>query len=196
MSKINDKDFKKLNLQYANYGSIMRCKECSGLVCCGIVSEGGVIEPPYLTNHDISQIEHFTGFRREQFALERKNPVTGNSIFIMTYMDDGGCIFFNKSTGKCDIYFCRPVDCRLFPLDCRLVTSGRTKKTEYYYWVLYKFKRCKLKMRDMSALLNYRDEALRILCNELRDFATYPLPEMERIGFKRLMKLGLGGINA
>jgi Fe-S-cluster containining protein len=166
-------------------GSIEACKKCSGLVCCGIVEEGGIIEPPYLTKHDIKQIEYFTGLREEQFAVERENSVTGNVVFIMNTIENEGCIFFNKNKGKCEIYSFRPIDCRLFPLDC---ISGSKKKTDYY-WALYKFERCKLNKKDLSSLLEYKEKAIRNIGDEIHDFATYPLPEMEKIGFKKLVKV-------
>lgn len=189
MENINNKNNLYSILQSeSRKGSIEACKKCSGVVCCGIVKEGGIIEPPYLTEHDIKQIEYFTGLRKEQFTVERENPVTGNIVFIMDTVENEGCIFFNKNKGRCEIYSFRPIDCRLFPLDC--ISSSNKVKTDYY-WALYKFERCRLSKKDLSSLLEYKEEALKLICSEIHDFATYPLPEMEKIGFKKLLKVKL-----
>lgn len=163
-------------------GAIDACKKCSGLVCCGLVSEGGIIELPYLTINDITQIEYFSGLRRRQFATERKHPVTGNIVFTMKTTGNQGCLFFNREEGKCQIFSFRPMDCRLFPLDIEKRDTG-------YYWALYKYNRCKLKKKDKLSLLEYRDEALRVLGSELCDYATYPVPGMQRIGYEILMQV-------
>ena len=173
-------------------GSIDACKKCSGFECCGIVSERGVIEPPFLSKHDIAQIELHTGLGRDQFAVQRKNPVTNNLILIMRTNGKEGCIFFNKNKGKCEIYSFRPIDCRIFPLDCRIFPPDSQNADAQYYWALYKFKKCSgLSKKDLSSLIEYKETVRRILGDEMHDFATYPLPEMERIGFKKLLKLDL-----
>lgn len=170
-------------------GTIDACKKCSGFDCCGIVSEGGIIEPPYLTQHDINQIEQFTGLKLSEFTVKRTNPVTGNEVFIMKTIENEGCVFFNRNKGKCEIYSFRPIDCRLFPLDCRTFPSNRNKIEMNYYWALYKLKRCNLSKKDLASLLEYKEEITPILEKEMHDFATYPLPEMEKIGFKKLSRI-------
>jgi Fe-S-cluster containining protein len=187
MEKVINNKSLDLNSKNKSCGTIEACKKCSGLTCCGIVSEGGVIEPPYLTKHDIGQIEQFTGLKKDEFTVERKNPVTGNAVFFMKTIVNEGCVFFNRNKGKCEIYSFRPIDCRLFPIDCKVFPSN----VNNYYWALYKFKRCNLSKKDISSLLEYREEATCILGKEIHDFATYPLPEMEKIGFKKLSKFNL-----
>jgi Fe-S-cluster containining protein len=179
-----------LTSQSSNCGSIDACKKCSGLECCGIVSEGGVIEPPYLTIYDIRQIEHYTGLKKEQFAVKRKNPVTGNVVSFLNTIENEGCIFFDRKKGKCTIHSFRPIDCRLFPLDLRAFPSD-TNTVPNYFWALFKFKRCSLNKKDISSLLKYKEVIKTILEEEIHDFATYPLPEMEKIGFQKLLKLNL-----
>jgi Fe-S-cluster containining protein len=171
-----------------NRGSIEACKKCSGLVCCGVVEEGGIIEPPHLIKYDIANIEYFTGLKRNQFCMKRKNPITGNYVYIMRTVKDEGCIFFNGNNGKCQIYNYRPIDCRIFPLDCRDFSTQKDIKADYY-WSLYKLKRCRLSKKDISVLLEFKNEAIKFLQEELQDFATYPLPEMDKVGFKKLMKV-------
>lgn len=170
-------------------GTIDACKKCSGFDCCGIVIEGGIIEPPYLTKYDINQIEQFTGLKLSEFTVKRTNPVTGNEVVIMKTIENEGCIFFDRNKGKCKIYSFRPIDCRLFPLDCRTFPSNTNKIELNYYWALYKLKRCNLSKRDIASLLEYKEEITSILEKEVHDFATYPLPEMEKIGFKKLARL-------
>jgi len=160
-------------------GVIDACRDCSGLHCCGICSEGGVIEPPYLARYDIEKIEYFTGLKKEQFANEKKNPVTGNTMFTIKTKENEGCLFFDEEYGKCRIHSYRPMDCRLFPLDIRMREGN-------YCWALFKYKRCRIKKHDIISLLEFRDKALLILGDELRDYATYPVPGMEKIGYKIL----------
>ncbi len=176
-------------------GTIDACKKCSGFDCCGIVKESGIIEPPFLSKYDITQIECHTGLTKDQFAVQRKNPVTGNLIFIMKTDEKEGCIFFNRNKGKCEIYSFRPVDCRIFPLDCRVFSPDSDNDDNQYYWALYNFKQCSgLSKRDLSSLMEYKEIVRNILGDEMHDFATYPLPEMERIGFKKLLRLDLSAM--
>lgn len=180
MTMINEKNIQT----YQNRkGTINKCKECTGLVCCGLSQEGGIIEPPYLTKHDIEQIEYFTGLDKEYFAKKKKHPLTGRIISIMRIDHGGGCVFFNKHDGKCKIHLFRPMDCRLFPLDIEIENG-------IYYWTLYKYKQCNMPKEDLVSLLAYREEALQILDNEMHDYASYPVPGMQKIGYKILMKVG------
>lgn len=182
MDCTNKNKYSFLNAQCENPGMITACKKCSGLVCCGAVTEGGIIEPPFLTKQDILQVEYFTGIKKEQFTFRRKNPVTKKMVFIMRTFSEGGCIFFDKDTGRCQIFLFRPMDCRLFPLDIE-------KRKGQYFWALYKFNRCNIYEEDLAILLEYRKEALQILGDKLADYATYPVPGMRKVGYKILMKL-------
>jgi Fe-S-cluster containining protein len=171
--------------QRGENGSINRCKSCSGIDCCGILCEGGEIEPPFLSSYDIEKIEYFSGLKKEQFAEERINPITSHTIHLMKTSPHKGCIFFNNRTGLCDIYAFRPIDCRLFPLDIRFV-QGR------YLWALFKYSRCGSGIeQDLSQLMQYRTEALEILRMDIHDYSTFPVPGMERIGYKLLDEIKL-----
>lgn len=77
-------------------GSINSCKGCSGIDCCGILCEGGEIAPPFLSAHDIQQIEYFSGFKKEQFAVARLNPISSNVIHLMKTSPRQGCIFATR----------------------------------------------------------------------------------------------------
>jgi len=163
-------------------GRIHACKKCSGLECCGVLEEGGSLEPPYLTRQDIQLIEYHTGFSKKQFAVQRVNPVTGNKIYTMKVTPNYGCIFFDFNKGNCGIHSFRPMDCRLFPLDIRFIDNS-------YYWALFKYKHCNLSPRDIDILLKYKDVALTMLGNELHDYSTYPIPGMTKIGYQLIMNL-------
>ncbi|MFH1769219.1 MAG: YkgJ family cysteine cluster protein [Parcubacteria group bacterium] len=166
-----------------NIGSISACKACSGLDCCGLLTEGGIIEPPYLLKRDIEDIEYYTGLSSDAFAAKKLNPRTGNFVFIMKTNERGGCVFFNQRTGLCDIYNCRPVDCRLFPLDIRLIDNR-------YYWALFRYPKCHGSISDdLKYLLDFRTQALFYLADELMDYATFPVPGMEKIGYTILEEL-------
>ena len=54
---------------------------------------------------------------------------------------------------------------------------------------MFKYDRCKITKKDMYSLLEYKDEALQILGDELRNYATYPVPKMRKIGYKILSEL-------
>ncbi len=183
MQVISNKNHQRQDSQIKSHnGSIDACKECSGLVCCGIASEGGIVEPPFLTKYDIKKIEHFTGLRKKQFTKEKKNPNTETTINIMKTNNNEGCIFFDKDIGKCQIHSFRPMDCRLFPLD--LEVEGKK-----YFLARYKYKKCNISKRDLYSLLEYSDEALQILGDELCNYATYPVPGMQKIGYKKLKQI-------
>jgi len=162
-------------------GRITACKQCSGIHCCGILEEGGNLEPPYLTKLDIAKIQYFTGLQKEKFAFQRINPITGNLIYKMRTKPNHGCIFFDYEKGTCEIFSYRPMDCRLFPLDIEFIQDT-------YYWALFKYG-CNISQNDLDHLLNYKDVALKILGNELHDYATSPVPGMSRIGYQLLMKV-------
>lgn len=166
-------------------GSINSCKGCSGIDCCGVLCEGGEIAPPFLSSYDIQQIEYFSGLKKEQFAMKRVNPITSNVINLMQTSPRQGCIFFNNRTGLCDIYAFRPVDCRLFPLDIRFVQNR-------YHWALFKYSRCGNDVeKDLSQLIQYSTDALEILRKDIHDYATFPVPGMERVGYKLLREINL-----
>lgn len=165
-----------------NLGSIVACKRCSGLVCCGVLRQGGPIEPPYLTQTDVDEIEYYTGLDRKDFTVKKINPHTGNEVYIMQTKTNGGCAFLDSKNGKCRIYSFRPIDCRLFPLDIQYV-EGK------YYWALFGYNRCSITQDDLKCLLEYREEALELFGDEILDFATIPVPGMEEIGYKLLMEV-------
>lgn len=184
----NDLKTDTVDLKDITFGHIEACKDCSGIECCGIVAEGGIIEPPYLTIKDIDQIEKVTGIQKENFTIEKTNPNTGSVVYFMKTLKDKGCIFFNGKDGKCEIYSLRPFDCKLFPIDCRSF-KGENDNQEAYYWSQYKFKKCKLTKKDKSNFNKYKEASTLYLGEEIHDFATYPLPKMEEIGFKKLFKV-------
>ena len=166
-----------------NSGAIGACKACSGLDCCGLLTEGGIIEPPYLLKKDIENIEYYTGLSSDGFAIKKLNSRTGNFVFIMKTNERGGCVFFNNKTGLCDIYNCRPVDCRLFPLDIRWIDN-------HYYWALFRYPKCHGSIsHDLKDLFEFREQALAHLSSELMDYATFPVPGMEKIGYTILDEL-------
>ena len=167
-----------------NKGNISACKRCSGYICCGNIREGGPIEPPFLTASDIVTIEYYSGLKKEQFSKAKINPVTNNKIYIMDTKKSGGCTFFNKQNGKCKIHSFRPMDCRLFPLDIELIEKK-------YFWALFNCKSCDLSPNDLQSLLSYKNEALEILGDELHDYATIPVPGMNKIGYKIFKEIEL-----
>jgi len=163
-------------------GDIEACKKCSGYDCCGQITKGGAIEPPFLTQKDIRNIEYYSGLPKDQFCVTRVNTVSKNIINIMKTVQNKGCIFFNKNDGNCKIHSFRPMDCRLFPLDIEII-NGR------YYWALFNNKKCNLSQKDLLSLLEYRPEALKILGDELYEYASMPVPGMNKIGYQIIMEI-------
>ena len=152
--------------------ALSACRECSGVNCCGKLRQGGPVEPPFLTVHDLRQVRHFTGLSCRDFAEARTNPVTGKTVFFMRVRPGGGCVFFSPSSGKCRIYTVRPIDCKLFPLDIKKI--GRR-----YAWILYRYQHCHLTEADRTTLLRLRDQALSVLGHALEEYATVPVPGMD-----------------
>lgn len=163
-------------------GRISACKQCSGVHCCGVLVEGGTLEPPYLTKQDIENIQYFTGLKIDQFAIRRTNPVTGNTFHKIKVKPNQGCVFFDQNEGKCEIHAYRPMDCRLFPLDIEF-RDGK------YYWSLFRYVYCNLSKDDWNHLMEYKDIALQILGSELHDYATNPVPGMVKVGYQILTEV-------
>ena len=111
--------------------------------------------------------------KTEDFCDKVKNSITGKINSLMK-TNKNACIFFDSTNGKCGIHAVRPVDCRLFPLDIQKV-DGK------YYWIMYNYKHCKLDDEDQSQLLAYRSKALSLLGNEIKDYATFPIPGMAKL---------------
>lgn len=160
-------------------GALDACKACSGIKCCGNIRREGAIEPPFLCGHDIKQIENFTGLDKNLFSDDWLNPSTGNTVFFMKIKRDGKCFFLDPEEGKCRIYAVRPTDCILFPLDIEKVGEG-------YYWIQYKYKYCHLTEGDKRWLSSYKETAIQIFGEEIDDYATIPVPGMDKVGYEVL----------
>ena len=182
----NDEELRSLLHCKSTEGAIKACKKCSAIDCCGVVKEGGEVEPPYLTQYDIAQIEFFTGLKKEQFANVKRNPVTKKPLYLLRTNQDSGCIFFNADEGKCRIYSLRPIDCRLFPFDVEIVGNE-------YYWAFFKYKKCSdnVDAEDMRSLHLFKKRALMIFGDELRNYATQPVPGMQKVGYELLERIEL-----
>jgi Fe-S-cluster containining protein len=168
----------------ANFGRFESCLNCSGFLCCGIIKSGGKIEPPYLTQKDIEKIVFYTGLNRADFVKEIPNPNTGNIISIMKTKPHSGCVFFNSETAKCMIHSFRPIDCRLFPLDIKLIDNK-------YYWSVFNYNECGAKDEDILHHVENAETILNSIISEIKDYATYPVPGMDEIGFIPLKQIDL-----
>ncbi len=163
----------------ASAGAVEACRQCSGVNCCGTLRPGGPVEPPFLTTADINLIEYHTGLRRDQFSNDRVNPVTGDRVSFMQTHEGSGCVFFDKTEGRCGIYRWRPVDCRLFPLDIE-------KDGDTYYWAIHKHESCRLTPADKRALLKFGKTAVAALREDMHNYATVPVPGMTAVGYDRV----------
>ena len=102
---------------------------CNG---CGICCQGelnGLIERPFLTPHDIENIVQETGLQESDFVDNLSFPESNIKV-LRTKQIGSGCMFFDDETRRCKIYYSRPLDCRLFPLDM-------AKEDDKYYLILY-----------------------------------------------------------
>ena len=164
-----------LDIKLFNHASLKACTDCSGSKCCGAISYGGIIEPPFLTAFDISQIKEGLGLQPDEFSDLRKNPNTGNHVRFLKTNPDGGCFYLDS--GRCKIHDFRPVDCRLFPMDIRKL-EGDIK------WVIYNYQHCELTESDINLLKEQMPPAIKILGQELEDYATVPTPGMMEMQYK------------
>jgi Fe-S-cluster containining protein len=77
------------------------CAKSNCVVCCRKAEVA-------LLNEDVNRIS-MHGYYDAYFTFET------DGIKILRTFSDGGCIFFNKNTGSCEIYDYRPEQCRLRP---------------------------------------------------------------------------------
>lgn len=159
------------------------CKECSGLDCCGINSQGTFIGPAYLTRYDIRMIEKFTGISRDTFCQTRINPATGNTVFFLKIVNNR-CIFLDHCGGLCQIHAIRPIDCRLFPLDIH-------KINQKFFWVMYNYEFCNLTKMDKIQLLTFKDQALRFLREEIEDYATCDTSGLNKLAMEIICEISV-----
>jgi hypothetical protein len=75
------------------------------------------------------------------------------------------------------------MDCRLFPLDIIFLDNN-------CYWALFKYEKCSGSIeKDLNFLLKYKNEVISQLGDEIHDYATFPVPGMDRIGYKILSQI-------
>ncbi len=156
-------------------GALDACRDCSGAKCCGNIKHGGTIEPPFLTSFDVAQIGNFTGLHADIYSQTVVNPHTGNTVRFLKTTSREGCHFLHE--GRCSIHDHRPIDCRLFPLDLKMVEGELT-------WVIYNYHHCELTERDMAILAKQMGTALTALGSEAEDYATVPVPGMQNLPYK------------
>jgi hypothetical protein len=166
---------KENSYPFNDSGSLDACRDCSGAKCCGNIKVGGTIEPPFLTSHDVIRIGKRTGLGPDKFSDETVNPATGKTVRFLKINSTEGCHFLKA--GRCSIHEFRPVDCRLFPLDLKMVNGAPQ-------WVIYNYHHCDLSERDHKLLMEQIASATMILGYEMLDYATVPTPGMAEMGFK------------
>jgi len=153
-------------------GSLNACGCCKTVSCCG---KGGSVTAPFLASYDVSRISKRTGLGPDKFSDETVNPATGKTVRFLKINSTEGCHFLKA--GRCSIHEFRPVDCRLFPLDLKMVNGAPQ-------WVIYNYHHCDLSERDHKLLMEQIASATMILGYEMLDYATVPTPGMAEMGFK------------
>lgn len=155
--------------------SLDACQRCTAATCCKSGGMAKSIEPPFLTSFDVAQIGQFTGLHPDVYSEIVMNPHTGNAVRFLKTTSREGCHFLDE--GRCSIHDHRPIDCRLFPLDLRIVEGALT-------WVIYDYNHCELTEHDMAILAKQMGTALAALGGETMDYATVPIPGMMNLPFK------------
>lgn len=168
------RDLVEHQLPFKDSGSLDACRDCSGTKCCGNIKVGGTIEPPFLTAGDLGRISRRTGLDYDQFSDESVNPSTGKAVRFLKINSTEGCHFLRA--GRCSIHEFRPVDCRLFPLDLKMINGS-------IQWVIYNYHNCDLSERDHRLLMGQISGAKDMLGDETLDYATVPTPGMAEMGF-------------
>jgi Fe-S-cluster containining protein len=109
-----------LDINLSEKGLRFRCKRCA-TYCCKL---GG----PFLTKEDMAQIES-VGYKACEFVEDSKGKY-GELLMTsaMKNKEDGSCVFLRldekRKAYECSIYEIRPVLCRLFPFEIKIVGVG------------------------------------------------------------------------
>ncbi|MRJ06779.1 MAG: zinc/iron-chelating domain-containing protein [Epsilonproteobacteria bacterium] len=88
-----------------------KCEECGGKCCTGA--------PGYIwvSEEESEKIAHFLQMEPAEFR-ERYTRRAEGKISLIEYrlgVNNYACIFFDKKSGKCQIYPVRPIQCRTYP---------------------------------------------------------------------------------
>jgi Fe-S-cluster containining protein len=157
------------------------CRDCpSSTVCCSVATRGGQIESPFLLPSDVAAIAGALQARPESFVENRVNTVTGNAVSFIRSQQAQGCRFHDRTTGHCEIYAVRPLDCRLFPLDIAQIDG-------IYYWILWQY--CLITDNDLTELLAFGQQVLPLIADSLRDYATVPISGMTKTSYRVIRPL-------
>jgi len=135
------------------------CQNCSGHRCCGLLNKEDTV---YLTEYDTKLLKTIPNFKHPDFINKKIHPNTGKILYSL-FIKNKSCGFFNRKSGRCNIYQYRPLDCRLFPLDI-------DKQGKKYFWILYDC--CQLNKKQIKRLVKYAEsEILPLLKNDLENYA-------------------------
>jgi len=160
------------------------CSKCSlddCCRCCGIVKNRGLIAPAYLTQYDINNIKKGLKLQEDAFIYTIKHHLTNKLISFIKINDEKGCIFFDLKQGRCKIYKYRPLDCRLFPIDIKLIEKR-------YWWVLYEYV-CPISEKEINSILEFGEtQFLPLIRDRIEEYASI---EMQLANFKKIKPLPL-----
>lgn len=155
------------------------CASCSSPNCCEI-------EAPFLTSFDIARISAETGLTPTEFAdMSEIEP----HVYVKSVRKSmGGSCMFHSSTDGCQIYNSRPIDCRLYPLDIKLIDSQLT-------WIVYTT--CPDKIFDagpdwLDLARTAEVELLRPLQTQMSAFVSIPTKAFEEGLWKALGEVRFG----
>jgi len=105
----------RVNQNEVRVGTLKFCSTCiRKFDCCCSCDE---VAPPIILPFEAENIRKKLKIKIEQFVnkIEKENFRT---IFQMkTQKDNKSCYFFKN--GRCSIYECKPIDCRMFPYDIK-----------------------------------------------------------------------------
>ena len=113
----------------AQEGSFTFCRNCPSMInCCTRMKSNSEIDNAIVFNKEISEIEKFSGVKREEFLQAGRYPEDG-PYQTLKHVGHAGCYFYKN--GRCAIYTVRPLDCRLFPFDIIEDDNGELR------WIVY-----------------------------------------------------------
>jgi hypothetical protein len=87
------------------------------------------VEAPFLTDLDVARISEATGLVPAEYT-DTSEILPHVSLTSIRKGADGACVFYRQLGPGCSIYLARPIDCRLYPLDIKVIDDRLT-------WIVY-----------------------------------------------------------
>lgn len=112
----------QLDEPWYSEGLAFECQGC-GKCCRG---PGGYV---WINENELTAMAAALGMSEKQFARRYVRNVSGELALVDKENDD--CVFLNEK-GQCDLYECRPVQCRTFPWWPEIIKSRMSWENSAY----------------------------------------------------------------